>query len=120
MRKKLLVIIMLLTCMTLTACSDSFTKTSTENICDTLNSKYIDLEIVETGGSNLISGVYYIVKDKNTNVLYFCTVNGDGNSNITWTPILNSDGSPKLYGDHNNTYKYDTEVKVIELNKKDL
>ena len=53
-----------------------------------LQSEYFDSEIIEEGDA------YYIVRDKNTNVLYLITT---GYRASVMTPIYNSDGTIKTY-----------------------
>lgn len=85
MRKKILAVVLGLTlCFGMTGC------TSVVNIDTTIkspNSKLCDFEVVETN--------YYgaILVDKNTNVLYYWI------HKYGMTPIYNSDGTVKLYGE---------------------
>jgi hypothetical protein len=58
--------------------------------------EYIDLvEISSKKASNIVNGRYVIYYDKNTGVMYLETSVSNVQSGIT--PILNTDGTPKIY-----------------------
>ena len=88
MKKKLLYLIsiLIISASFITGCS--FTKTvNAEEVIKSPNTEYCDFEIVDSN--------YYvlILRDKNTNVLYFWSMSYSGGI----TPIYNEDGSLKLY-----------------------
>lgn len=87
MKKNLILLIGTLLLVTaLTGCGSDLI--SSDVIIKNVHSKYIDMELVEEYDG------YDIYRDTNTNVLYL-VVGGYSTSLIT--PILNSDGTPKLY-----------------------
>lgn len=61
-----------------------------ENVAVAVSSKYIDFEVVER---DVYEG-WTILYDKNTKVMYIIL---DGYQSTGMTPILNADGTPKLY-----------------------
>ena len=88
MKKKLLCIISILVISASCITGCSFTKTiNAEDVIKSPNTEFCDFEIVDNN--------YYvlILRDKNTNVLYFWCMSNDGGI----TPIYNADGSLKLY-----------------------
>lgn len=64
--------------------------TASQNIA-LIHSQYFDAEIVEEIGFDT-----YIIRDKNTNVLYLVVGGATGDSSIM-TPIYNEDGTLKIY-----------------------
>ena len=91
MKKKFLVLVFSLIAIgSITGCN-GLTLHSRYNI-DDIHSKYFDAEIVDTIGNE--EGL--VLRDKNTNVLYLYI---NGYKSPVMTPIYNSDGTPKLYGE---------------------
>ena len=84
MKKKLVIVITsIFIVLGLTGCTYTI---DPEKTFSTPNSKIVDFEIIDNNYYN------YILRDKNTNVLYF------GSSGVSGiTPIYNADGSLKLY-----------------------
>ena len=60
------------------------------DVAEAVDSKYIDFAIVE---QDRVEG-WAILYDKNTKVMYIIL---DGYQSTGMTPILNADGTPKLY-----------------------
>lgn len=73
--------------LSLAGCS-SYLKNGEDNV-GLASSKYCDMEAVEECDPRVI-----IYRDKNTNVLYLAV---GGYKSFGLTPILNADGTPKLY-----------------------
>lgn len=61
-----------------------------KDVAEAVNSKYINFAIVEHDHAN----GWTILYDKNTKVMYIIL---DGYQSTGMTPILNADGTPKLY-----------------------
>ena len=88
MKKKLLCVISILVISASCITGCSFTKTlNAEDVIKSPNTEFCDFEIVDNN--------YYvlILRDKNTNVLYFWSMSYSGGI----TPIYNEDGTLKLY-----------------------
>ena len=88
LKKKLLCIISILVISASCITGCSFTKTvNAEDVIKSPNTEFCDFEIVDNN--------YYvlILRDKNTNVLYFQSMSYSGGI----TPIYNEDGTLKLY-----------------------
>lgn len=87
MKKKLAVLLITIICIfSLTGCGSNLT--DCEYNGDIVHSRYIYLVDVEQGDG------YVIYRDTETEVMYLCI---GGYSAAMMTPILNSDGTPKLY-----------------------
>lgn len=91
MKKKLLFLLFTLIIIGSIAGCNGRVLHSRNNIID-IHSKYFDAEIVDTIGNE--EGL--VLRDKNTNVLYLYI---NGYKSPVMTPIYNSDGTPKLYGE---------------------
>ena len=59
-------------------------------IAEVVDSKYVDFEVID---SDSMDG-WIVLYDKNTKVMYVIL---DGYQSTGMTPILNADGTPKLY-----------------------
>jgi uncharacterized lipoprotein YehR (DUF1307 family) len=90
MKKQLAVLLIIITiCIfSLTGCGSGSNLNDCEYNGDVVHSKYIDLLEVERGDC------YVIYRDTETEVMYLCI---GGYSAAMMTPILNSNGTPKLY-----------------------
>lgn len=88
MKKRLIIlfVFIIMLCI-ITGCDSVEIRTLKTNI-SSVNSKYMSLQTIEEGDS------YIVFRDINTNVLYIFAGRAD---NGVLTPILNSDGTPKLY-----------------------
>lgn len=91
--KYLLIFLLLICVFVCSGCYNASNKpnhntVASENIKN-IHNQYFDCEVIEN-----INETVYIVRDKNTNVLYL-VVGGFKSSMIT--PIYNSDGTVKLY-----------------------
>jgi len=90
--KKLLVTV-LLTILLFSLASCSTTPQMSGNIADcaeAVHSNYINFEVIDS----CYSDGWAILYDKNTKVMYIIL---DGSQSTGMTPILNADGTPKLY-----------------------
>lgn len=88
MKKKIVAIFLgLFLIVGFTGCNSS-TAQNCEVNGSRVQSKYIKLTVVEQGDS------YFIYRDTNTNVMYLCI---GGYNSAMMTPILNSNGTPKIY-----------------------
>lgn len=91
--KYLLMFLLLICVFVCSGCSNAcikpnYSTSANENI-EYIHNEYFDCEVIEN-----INETAYIIRDKNTNVLYL-VVGGFRSSIIT--PIYNSDGTVKLY-----------------------
>lgn len=83
--RKIIVGILVLIVLICTGCADM--QDAERNVGD-INSKYISMQLVEEGDA------YFIYRDVNTDVLYLAV---KGGYSSLLTPILNADGTPRLY-----------------------
>lgn len=91
MRKKILVLLSVLMIIgSITGCNGEYE--NPDNNIKNIHSYYFDVEVVE----ELANKTGFICRDKNTNVLYVVI---NGHTSALMTPILESDGTPKLYGE---------------------
>lgn len=94
MGKKILVLLSVLMIIgSITGCSGE-THDPEFNVKN-IHSYYFDVEVVE----ELANKTGFICRDKNTDVLYVVI---NGYTSALMTPILESDGTPKLYGEVKN------------------
>jgi hypothetical protein len=86
MKSKLLGLAMLMI-LTFSLCGCDSNIIDMDEVIESPNEKIMDFEVVDNN--------YYgaILVDKNTNVMYYWITSSAGGI----TPILNSDGTPKLY-----------------------
>lgn len=94
MRKKILVLLSTLMIVgSVTGCGGEIQ--DPEFNVKNIHSYYFDVEVVE----ELANNTGFICRDKNTDVLYVVI---NGYSSALMTPIFESDGTPKLYGEVKN------------------
>jgi hypothetical protein len=94
MKKKLLIGAMafcILFCATGCKKTEPYHQYSASKNITLIHSQYFDAEIIEEIGFQT-----YIIRDKNTNVLYL-VAGGTAGSSATMTPIYNEDGTLKTY-----------------------
>ena len=60
-------------------------------------SDYIDIAIIDEGTNHDLNANVYVYVDKNTRVMYYVQTSIDKNGSSVSFPILNADGTPKLY-----------------------
>lgn len=91
MKKKIIVLLFALMIVgSITGCSGEVQ--DPERNIKNIHSNYFDVEVVE----ELKNNTGFICRDKNTDVLYVVV---NGYSSALMSPILDSDGTPKLYGE---------------------
>lgn len=89
--KRLFVLFLLLVLFcSLVSCADPAFSGNIADCAEAVDSKYVDFEIIESDSSE----GWVILYDKNTMVMYIIL---DGYQSTGITPILNTDGTPKLY-----------------------
>ena len=89
--KKLLVTVLLnILLFSLASCSKSQMSGNIADCAEAVDSSYINFEVIDF---NYRDG-WTILYDKNTKVMYIIL---DGYQSTGMTPILNADGTPKLY-----------------------
>ena len=89
MKKILSCLLLMLLLVSFVSCSPALSG-RVEDIAEAVDSKYIDFAIVEQDHTD----GWVILYDKNTKVMYIIL---DGYQSTGMTPILNADGTPKLY-----------------------
>lgn len=89
MRKILLITLAILFTFLLFGCEDSQVLNNSEYNVRYVDNQYVSMELVWQENRN------FVYRDRTTDVLYL-VVGGYNGGCIT--PILNSDGTPKLYG----------------------
>jgi hypothetical protein len=88
MKKIFIVVLMLILICSLVSCGESLGGLGA--VAEAVDSKYVDFEII---ASDATEG-WTVCYDKNTKVMYVIL---DAYQSTGMTPILNEDGTPKLY-----------------------
>ena len=91
MKRKLMVgIIAFCSIFCMASCSDepNYNSIAAQNV-KLIHSQYFDTEVIEKIGDTV-----YIIRDKNTNILYLVV---GGYYSTAMTPIYNEDGTLKIY-----------------------
>lgn len=94
MKKKILIgIIVLCSLFCGAGCkkNEPYSQASASKNITLIHSQYFDAEVIEEIGYQT-----YIIRDKNTNVLYL-VVGGTAGRSAAMTPIYNEDGTLKIY-----------------------
>ncbi len=89
MKKILSCLLLLLLLVSVVSCSPAMSG-NIEGVAEAVASKYVDFEVID---SDSMDG-WTVLYDKNTKVMYVIL---DGYQSTGMTPILNADGTPKLY-----------------------
>ena len=90
MKKLLVTVLFTILLISLVSCSKSQMSGNIADCAEAVDSNYINFEVIDFSDRD----GWTILYDKNTKVMYIIL---DGYQSTGMTPILNADGTPKLY-----------------------